>query len=63
MLGFLKKILKKIGPGFVTGAADDDPSVNATYSQTVAIFSFRQLWLTLFSFNTKTAEMAVIFRE
>lgn len=46
----LKKILKKIGPGFITGAADDDPSGVATYSQTGAIFGFSQLWLALFSF-------------
>ena len=45
-----KKILKKIGPGFITGAADDDPSGIATYSQTGAIFGFSQLWMALFSF-------------
>src|SRR5665647_1953836 len=50
MLIFLKKILKKIGPGFVTGSADHDPSGIATYSQTGAIFGFSQLWLVLFSF-------------
>jgi len=50
MLALLKKIFKKIGPGFVTGAADDDPSGIATYSQTGAIFGFSQLWLALFSF-------------
>ena len=46
----LKENLKKIGPGFITGAADDDPSGIATYSQTGAIFGFSQLWLALFSF-------------
>ena len=46
----MKKVWKKIGPGFVTGAADDDPSGIATYSQTGAIFGFSQLWLALFSF-------------
>jgi len=50
MLKNLKKIFKKIGPGFVTGAADDDPSGVATYSQTGARFGFSQLWLTIFSF-------------
>ena len=50
MLVFLKKLLKKIGPGFVTGAADDDPSGIATYSQTGSIFGFSQLWLALFTF-------------
>lgn len=50
MLVRIKKIIKKIGPGFVTGAADDDPSGIATYSQTGAVFGFSQLWLALFSF-------------
>jgi len=49
-LNYLKKLFKKIGPGFITGAADDDPSGVATYSQTGAIFGFSQLWLALFSF-------------
>jgi len=50
MLNYLKKLFKKIGPGFITGAADDDPSGVATYSQTGAIFGFSQLWLVFFSF-------------
>lgn len=50
MLVLLKRIFKKIGPGFVTGAADDDPSGIATYSQTGAVFGFSQLWLAMFSF-------------
>jgi NRAMP (natural resistance-associated macrophage protein)-like metal ion transporter len=50
MLNCLKKLFKKIGPGFITGAADDDPSGVATYSQTGAIFGFSQLWIALFSF-------------
>ena len=50
MLNYLKKLFKKIGPGFITGAADDDPSGVATYSQTGSIFGFSQLWLALFSF-------------
>lgn len=50
MFVLLKKIIKKMGPGFVTGAADDDPSGIATYSQTGAAFGFSQLWLALFSF-------------
>jgi len=45
-----EKVIQKIGPGFITGAADDDPSGVATYSQTGAIFGFSQLWLALFSF-------------
>jgi len=46
----LKNLWKKIGPGFITGAADDDPSGVATYSQTGAIFGYTQLWLALFTF-------------
>lgn len=45
----LKKILKSIGPGFITGASDDDPSGIATYSQTGAKFGYSQLWISLFS--------------
>ena len=43
----LKELLKSIGPGFVTGAADDDPSGVATYSQAGAQFGYLQLWVTL----------------
>lgn len=41
----LKWLLGKVGPGFVTGAADDDPSGIATYAQTGAIFGYSQLWI------------------
>lgn len=39
-----KSILSVLGPGLITGAADDDPSGIATYSQTGAQFGFGQLW-------------------
>jgi NRAMP (natural resistance-associated macrophage protein)-like metal ion transporter len=41
-------IMKMIGPGLVTGAADDDPSGIATYSQTGAQFGYGQLWTVIF---------------
>jgi len=44
----LKKILSILGPGVITGAADDDPSGIATYSQTGAQFGYGQLWTALF---------------
>lgn len=50
MLNHLKTWINKIGPGFITGAADDDPSGIGTYSQTGAVFGFSQLWMALFSF-------------
>ena len=34
------RFLKILGPGVITGAADDDPSGIATYSQTGAQFGF-----------------------
>jgi Mn2+/Fe2+ NRAMP family transporter len=36
--------LQKLGPGLITGAADDDPSGIATYSQAGAQFGFNMLW-------------------
>ncbi len=50
----LKRILKVIGPGFITGSSDDDPSGIATYSQTGALFGYNQLWTALFSFPFMT---------
>ncbi|MBV1703394.1 MAG: divalent metal cation transporter [Hyphomicrobiales bacterium] len=42
------RFLKSLGPGLITGAADDDPSGIATYSQTGAQFGFGQLWTALY---------------
>jgi NRAMP (natural resistance-associated macrophage protein)-like metal ion transporter len=36
--------VKALGPGLITGAADDDPSGIATYSQAGAQFGFNMLW-------------------
>lgn len=44
----LKRLGAMLGPGLVTGAADDDPSGIATYSQTGAQFGFAQLWTALY---------------
>jgi NRAMP (natural resistance-associated macrophage protein)-like metal ion transporter len=37
-------LLQRLGPGLVTGAADDDPSGIATYSQAGAQFGYGLLW-------------------
>lgn len=50
----LKRILKSLGPGFITGASDDDPSGIATYSQTGAQFGYSQLWTPIFSYPFMT---------
>ncbi|MDD5567579.1 MAG: Nramp family divalent metal transporter [Patescibacteria group bacterium] len=53
-LGFRLKRLGKfwhgLGPGLTTGAADDDPSGIATYSQTGSRYGFQMLWLAVFTF-------------
>jgi Mn2+/Fe2+ NRAMP family transporter len=41
------RLLRVLGPGLVTGAADDDPSGIATYTQTGAQFGYGQLWTAL----------------
>ena len=45
-----KEYLNTLGPGLTTGAADDDPSGIATYSQTGAQYGFQLIWLSLFTF-------------
>jgi NRAMP (natural resistance-associated macrophage protein)-like metal ion transporter len=42
--------IKKLGPGLITGAADDDPSGIATYSQAGAQFGFNMLWTLFFTY-------------
>jgi NRAMP (natural resistance-associated macrophage protein)-like metal ion transporter len=44
-----------LGPGLVTGAADDDPSGIATYSQIGAQFGFAMLWAPILSFPLMVA--------
>jgi NRAMP (natural resistance-associated macrophage protein)-like metal ion transporter len=49
------KWLTVLGPGLTTGAADDDPSGIATYSQTGAQFGYGQLWTALYMLPFMTA--------
>src|ERR1700682_2915606 len=44
-----------LGPGLITGAADDDPSGISTYSVTGASFGYAPLWTALFSFPLMSA--------
>jgi NRAMP (natural resistance-associated macrophage protein)-like metal ion transporter len=48
-------LLKQLGPGLITGAADDDPSGIATYSQAGAQFGFHLLWTMLLTFPLMAA--------
>jgi Mn2+/Fe2+ NRAMP family transporter len=47
-VGFWRRLkqhpLARVGPGFITGVADDDPSGIATYSQAGAQFGLDMLW-------------------
>jgi NRAMP (natural resistance-associated macrophage protein)-like metal ion transporter len=51
----LKGWLKCLGPGLITGAADDDPSGIATFSIAGAQFGYATLWFALFSFPLMAA--------
>ena len=54
--------LEVLGPGLVTGAADDDPSGIATYSQVGAQFGYALSWTMLFSFPLMAAIQEVAAR-
>jgi Mn2+/Fe2+ NRAMP family transporter len=43
-------LLRTLGPGLITGAADEDPSGIATYSQTGAQFGYSLGWLMIISY-------------
>ncbi len=50
-----QRFFSRLGPGLVTGAADDDPSGISTYSVTGAAFGYAPLWTALFSFPLMAA--------
>jgi NRAMP (natural resistance-associated macrophage protein)-like metal ion transporter len=57
-VGVARKVehfFKDLGPGLITGAADDDPSGISTYSVTGAAFGYAQLWTVIFSFPLMAA--------
>jgi NRAMP (natural resistance-associated macrophage protein)-like metal ion transporter len=51
----LRSFGRELGPGLITGAADDDPSGIATYSQAGAAFGFGLLWTTVVTLPLMTA--------
>lgn len=51
----VRRFFRELGPGLITGAADDDPSGISTYSVTGAAFGFAQLWTVFFAFPLMTA--------
>ena len=57
-----RSLLKVLGPGLVTGAADDDPSGIGTYSQVGAQFGYSLPWPLLFSFPLMAAIQEICAR-
>src|SRR5437870_2657611 len=53
--GRFRRFFSDLGPGLITGAADDDPSGISTYSITGARFGYTPLWTALFSFPLMAA--------
>ncbi|HKA56246.1 MAG TPA: Nramp family divalent metal transporter, partial [Candidatus Binatia bacterium] len=53
--GRVLRFFSNLGPGLITGAADDDPSGISTYSVTGAAFGYAPLWTALFSFPLMVA--------
>src|SRR5438477_10191891 len=50
-----RRFFANLGPGLITGAADDDPSGISTYSVIGASFGYAPLWTALFSFPLMSA--------
>ena len=53
--GFLRRIFSVLGPGLITGAADDDPSGISTYSVAGAAYGYTTLWIALLTFPLMSA--------
>jgi NRAMP (natural resistance-associated macrophage protein)-like metal ion transporter len=58
----LRRGLRQLGPGLITGAADDDPSGIATYSQAGAQFGYSMLWTMVFTLPLMTAIQTISAR-
>jgi len=55
-------LFKELGPGLITGAADDDPSGIATYSQAGAQFGLNMLWTVVLTFPLMAAVQSISAR-
>ncbi len=53
--GLLKRSFAILGPGLITGAADDDPSGISTYSVAGAAYGYATLWIALLTFPLMAA--------
>lgn len=57
-----RRVMRQLGPGLITGAADDDPSGIATYSQAGAQFGLSMLWTVVFTLPLMAAIQLVSAR-
>jgi NRAMP (natural resistance-associated macrophage protein)-like metal ion transporter len=55
-------LISRLGPGLITGAADDDPSGVATYSQAGAQFGPDMLWTVVFAYPLMVAVQLISAR-
>jgi NRAMP (natural resistance-associated macrophage protein)-like metal ion transporter len=53
--GILRRFFSVLGPGLITGAADDDPSGISTYSVAGAAYGYATLWIALLTFPLMVA--------
>ncbi|PNG26140.1 NRAMP family divalent metal transporter [Methylocella silvestris] len=60
--GLWTRVGRALGPGLITGSADDDPSGIATYSQVGAQFGFQLSWILLFSYPLMAVTQAIAGR-
>jgi NRAMP (natural resistance-associated macrophage protein)-like metal ion transporter len=58
----LRSFLKSLGPGIITGAADDDPSSIATFAQAGAKFGLGLLWTVIFLYPSITVIQEICAR-
>src|ERR687883_923425 len=58
----IKAFFALLGPGLITGAADDDPSGIGTYSINGAALGYAQLWVAFFSIPLMIVVQAMVAR-
>src|SRR6478672_2035605 len=62
LCGAMLRFLRKLGPGLVTGASDDDPSGIATYAVAGASFGYSTLWTAVLTLPLMVAVQLVCAR-
>jgi NRAMP (natural resistance-associated macrophage protein)-like metal ion transporter len=57
-----RRVLRRLGPGLIAGASDDDPTALATYAQAGASLGYATLWTALFSYPLMAAVQYICAR-